>query len=324
MRLQRGVVLAATFAAVAAGSVTLPAAPAEGAGGRCAPGTGVTVVVDYGQLTDYTELGCDPAGADVAAKTVVPRAGFPLENVSGQPFVCRVKGLPDSSAESCGDTPPANAYWGLFWSDGTSTSWKYSSVGVNDLEVPEGGSIGWRFQDGGSLDYPDAAPTVTPAKPKPSPTPSKTPAPKPSEPTKSPTPAPKPSTTPPGTAAPDPSPSSSDAPGGAADGLSGDGRSEAPGGAGKSAGTGAGKDNGKRKDNGDDGRRGDRSPGKTQRDELPRDESAVGGSEVVALEPASGEPLTEEGSSTGLTILAGATVLLLGAAAGLIAWRRRV
>lgn len=151
--------LAAALLCAAAG-VTLPA-PASAASGYCARGTGATVVVDRGSLGGGTSIGCDPAGANTSGSTVVPRAGFPLTYVARQPgFVCRVAGLPDASRESCGNTPPADAYWGLFWSDGKSGSWSYSSVGIGSLKVPAGGFIGWRFQDGGGRTNPGTAPSA--------------------------------------------------------------------------------------------------------------------------------------------------------------------
>ena len=73
--------------------------------------------------------------------------GHGLTYAQRQPgFVCRVSGLPDPSRETCGNTPPTDAYWGLFWSDGQSGTWSYSSVGIGSLKVPAGGFIGWRFQ----------------------------------------------------------------------------------------------------------------------------------------------------------------------------------
>ena len=65
--------------------------------GRCAAGTGVTVVVDYGPLGGGTQIGCDPTGAGKAASQVVPAAGFPLTYVNGEGFVCRIDGKPDDS-----------------------------------------------------------------------------------------------------------------------------------------------------------------------------------------------------------------------------------
>ena len=154
---------------------------AQAASGRCEPGTGVTVVVDFGGLGGGVPIGCDPSGGGKAASQVVPAAGFSVTYVNGQPFVCRIDGKPSADAESCQRTPPADAYWGLFWSDGESGTWTYSSQGIASLKVPEGGSIGLRWQDGGDREQPGAAPTPAP-KPEPKPTPTQSPKPS-SEPT---------------------------------------------------------------------------------------------------------------------------------------------
>ena len=54
--------------------------------------------------------------------------------------------------------PPANAYWGLFWSDGSPVTWTYSSEGVGGLNVPDGGCVAFAWQDGGDQDCPAPAP----------------------------------------------------------------------------------------------------------------------------------------------------------------------
>jgi hypothetical protein len=184
-------VLVATLLGVAAG--TLSPGAAHAAGGYCAKGSGVTVVVDRGALGGGTSIGCDGHGANTAGSTVVPRAGFSLTYVQRQPgFVCRVGGAPASA--SCGNTPPGDAYWGLFWSDGKSGSWSYSSVGIDSLKVPAGGFIGWRWQNSNARTNPGRAP-VSPvaASPRPTPKPAPQPAPKPAP---KPTPAPSRSASP--------------------------------------------------------------------------------------------------------------------------------
>ncbi len=303
------------------------AAPSEAASGRCAKGTGVTVVVDYGPLGGGVVLACDPDGAGRAASEVMARTGFDLTYVNNQPgFVCRIQGKPDESQESCGQTPPADAYWGLFWSDGDPATWRYSSQGAGSLDVPEGGSIGWRFQDGGDREDPGAPPTA--AATTPSPQPSSQPS---SQPTRSPSPHPTktPTAQPSGpseaaepTPTQEPSASVPAGAGGAGDKATGrSGRKQTPG-AGKG---GAGK-SGNSGNSGKDGKSG--KHGKAKRDR--RDDRAVAGGvtaspspTVAALEPASTEPVTGDGSSTGLTAVAGLAVLALAAAAGVVAWRRR-
>lgn len=311
------VLAGAALLAVAAAPVA-PSGPAAAASGRCAPGTGVTVVVDYGPLGGGVVTGCDPDGAGKSAAEVVTAAGFSLSYISSQPgFVCRIDGRPGEADEDCGDTPPPDAYWGLFWSDADPETWVYSSEGVGSLDVPEGGSIGWRFQDGGDREDPSAPPN--PDAKSPSPQPTKPPSPQPQGPSDaaSPTPSPTPSASvPPGAGGPSSTPGAKadpdrDDPGpgagpgdGAGDG-GGDGKADEPR---KKPENKAGDDNGKNSKREDDEEEAaEPSPSPT----------------VAALSPASGEPVSDEGSSMGLTLVAGAAVLLLATSAGVIAWRRR-
>lgn len=111
----------------------------------------VTVVVDPGSLGGEAAATC-ASGASAAAATEA--AGFALTFVQGAPFVCRVAGRPSPEQESCGRTPPADAYWGLFWSETPAGPWSYATVGAAALEVPAGGMVGWRWQDGGSREVP--------------------------------------------------------------------------------------------------------------------------------------------------------------------------
>lgn len=305
-------------AVAAAAALVVPALPigtAEAASGRCPQGTGVTVVVDYGPLGNGVGLGCDPDGAGEAASEVVPAAGFPLTYAAGEPFVCRISGLPNESQESCARTPPEDAYWALYWSDGKSDTWNYATIGVTGLEVPEGGSIGWRFQDGGARENPSAPPTTAKPKPTPTPEPSKSPTAKPSKP---PEPAGSGPTSTPPASAPPTAGGASQAPG-----VGTDSEGPEPEKSPDEPGTGKGKGDGKSKSksNGDKGR--------SERDKRPR-ASAEPGRDVVsesptvaALEPTSSEPMDDRGSSTALNFVAGGAVLLLAGAAGVIAWRRR-
>ena len=138
------------------------------AAGPCSTGTGVTLVVDFGPLSGGTQQVCVAGGDGDNARQVTEAGGFPVEYLSnGQPFVCRIAGRPEGDV--CGRTPPADAYWGLFWSDG-SGGWKYSSQGAEGLTLRNGWSVGWRFQDGGAQDLPSAPPRRA-SSPSPSPTP---------------------------------------------------------------------------------------------------------------------------------------------------------
>lgn len=133
--------------------VGLVPAPATAAG-FCSDG-GVSVVVDFGALGGGVRTGCDATGNRNAAKAFT-NTGHPLTYAQRQPgFVCRVDGVPTS--DPCVNTSPADAYWGLHWSDGTS-GWKYSTLGVGSLDVPAGGSVAFSWQDGGTADPPGTGP----------------------------------------------------------------------------------------------------------------------------------------------------------------------
>jgi hypothetical protein len=145
--------------AVPAVVLTLAALLVAGAPARAASPPacdGVLVVVDPGPLGGGVREACaDTVGS---AADVMVEAGVRFTYAEGQPFVCRIDGVPGPDREDCRGTPPGDAYWGLFWSDGTGDAWRYSSLGLAALEVPAGGAVGWRFQDGAEREDPRAAP----------------------------------------------------------------------------------------------------------------------------------------------------------------------
>jgi hypothetical protein len=139
-------VLAALLLGSAAGVV---AASGPAAAAACATGQGVTVVVG-------SKVSCDADGGSPASGNFKD-AGHSLTMVDRQPgFVCRVDGVP--AAASCVNTPPGDAYWGLFWSNGTSGTWTYASQGAGSLKVPAGGWVAFVFQNGGAKTYPGVDP----------------------------------------------------------------------------------------------------------------------------------------------------------------------
>lgn len=174
-------------ALVAAATCVGPASPAAAA--PCGSAAGVSVVVDYGALGGGVATACDAGSGQVAA-TRFEQAGFALTYVQRQPgFVCRVDGVP--AADPCVNTPPADAYWGLFWSDGRSGTWTYATLGAAWLEVPDGGAVALAWQQGAARRTPAVAAPVHPA-----PTPSSSPTRSPStSPTPQPAPQPAPSPT---------------------------------------------------------------------------------------------------------------------------------
>ncbi|MDX6277028.1 MAG: hypothetical protein QOJ72_1156 [Nocardioidaceae bacterium] len=151
-----GRVLAATLIGAAAGVVATQGSAS--AAGACTKGTGVTVVVG-------SAVACDANGGGPAASNFTG-TGHSLTYVNNSSFVCKVDGAPSSAV--CARTPPADAYWGLFWSNGTSGSWTYASSGVASLKVPTGGWVAFVFQNSTSKTYPSVTPlAAAPAKPTP-------------------------------------------------------------------------------------------------------------------------------------------------------------
>ena len=172
-RLGRLVAAAVLAAATGLAVVAMGAAPAEAA--VCADAGGVSVVVDFRELGGGVSTSCDADGGGKSAATLFLDAGFALTYVQRQPgFVCRIDGIPTS--DPCVATPPASAYWGLYWSNGTSGSWSYSSLGVGSLTVPAGGSVAFAWQ-GQSQGPPGVSAPSHGGSPTPSPSPSASPSP---------------------------------------------------------------------------------------------------------------------------------------------------
>jgi len=142
---------AVALVAAAAGLVVSPTAQAA----ACGTASGVSVVVDFHQLGGV-QTSCDAGGAGEYAAAQFADVGHTLTYVQGEPFVCQVDGAPSTQ---CVRTPPADAFWSLWWSDGTSGEWTYASVGVGSLKVPAGGYVALSWQKGSAQVPPAVKPT---------------------------------------------------------------------------------------------------------------------------------------------------------------------
>ena len=162
---------AALVAAAAGAGATAPASAAA-----CSSADGVTVVVDFNELGGGVPVVCDADGGGQKASTLFGDAGFALTYASRQPgFVCRVAGVPTS--DPCVNTAPANAYWGLWWSDGKTGSWSYSTFGAGSLTIPTGGYVAFSWDQSEGSAAPSFTPTAHRTEPSPSPTPTSKPSP---------------------------------------------------------------------------------------------------------------------------------------------------
>lgn len=173
MRVARilGPVAAGLLAATGLLFTPADAVPARvAASNACAGASGVTVVVDFNELPAGAEhqVGCDP---DASGRAVdhFQRAGFTLtEHATQQGYTCQVNGQPSDR-----DCLANDAFWSLWWSDGKSGRWVFSTSGVTSLRVPEGGYVAFAWHEGaGNAAPPDvrATPRVATASPTPTPT----------------------------------------------------------------------------------------------------------------------------------------------------------
>ena len=132
---------AATFTVTAMTSLTSPrrrGRPGRGGGRRPARAGrrrrparrhGVTVVVDFHELGGGVQQVCDPdGGGDRRRRCSRPRLparlrAAPARASSAGSTACR-------PSDPCVNTPPTDAYWGLWWSDGEVGSWAYCQLGA--------------------------------------------------------------------------------------------------------------------------------------------------------------------------------------------------
>ena len=160
--------LAAAVLVTAAVGLGVPSA-AQAA--TCSSSQGVSVVVDFHQLGGGVQTHCDRGGAGKTAWDQLEDVGYRLTGVQKQPgFVCRIDDKPSETQDACVTTPPADAYWSLWWSDGRSGKWAFSSTGAGSLKVPAGGYVAMSWQGGAGKAAPGASPTPHPTQPTSSPT----------------------------------------------------------------------------------------------------------------------------------------------------------
>lgn len=141
------------------------AVPAQ-ATAACPTSSGVTAIVDFDELGGGVTAGCDSNGGGQAASQVFRDAGYTLE-YSQQPgmngFVCKIQSKPAD-----GDCAANDAFWSLWWSDGRSGRWVFSSQGVGTIDVPDGGYVAFAWHEGSGRAEPPAVnptPHIQPVEP---------------------------------------------------------------------------------------------------------------------------------------------------------------
>ena len=119
----------------------------------------INLYIDYGSLNqDKKVISCIPSDAI----DVLREGGIAVEGTDryGLDVVCRVEGLPGPDIEQCKNMPPENAYWAIIVKDKFSLinlfpKWGWAQLGVTNLELNQGDSLGLVFVKDGDLKWPD-------------------------------------------------------------------------------------------------------------------------------------------------------------------------
>jgi hypothetical protein len=105
---------------------------------------GVIVAVDFSPWSDTLNTVCDPA-LPANGVSALQNAGFALTGVAGYglQFICQIDD--DPPGDSCTSTPPATAYWSLWYAEAGQSTWTYSQQGAEGLEPQPGSIEAWVF-----------------------------------------------------------------------------------------------------------------------------------------------------------------------------------
>ena len=122
----------------------------------------VNVYVDYASLNkDKKVISCIPADKAYAID-ILRDGGISIEGTDryGLDVVCRVERLPAPEIEDCKNMPAENAYWAIIVKEKFSLinlfpRWGWAQLGVSDLELNAGDSLGLVFVKDGELRWPD-------------------------------------------------------------------------------------------------------------------------------------------------------------------------
>lgn len=122
----------------------------------------VNLHVDFGQLDNHKISKCLPASNNTPANDILKNGKIDLEGTGkyGLLVVCRVNGLPTKETESCEVMPSEKAYWAIIVKERFSAinlfpKWGWAQVGVADLRLNPGDSLGLVFVKDGELKWPD-------------------------------------------------------------------------------------------------------------------------------------------------------------------------
>jgi hypothetical protein len=125
----------------------------------------IEVYTDFRALGQgYVSSECIATSNEMTAFEVLKKAGYSTEGTIeyGDAVLCRLNNMPDVSVESCEGMPPAESYWAVLVKEhqlipmpfGISGEWGWAQVGINEINLKPGDSIGLVFADNGEVKFP--------------------------------------------------------------------------------------------------------------------------------------------------------------------------
>ena len=123
----------------------------------------IVLYVDFGPLDNDNKVSkCLPASGNTTAGDILRDGNIAIEGTGkyGLQVVCRVNSLPSKETESCEIMPSEKAYWAIIVKENFSLinlfpKWGWAQVGVADLKLNPGDSLGLVFVKDGELRWPD-------------------------------------------------------------------------------------------------------------------------------------------------------------------------
>jgi hypothetical protein len=125
----------------------------------------VTLYVDYGPLNNGTKTTtCIPVDGKTNALDLLASANLNTQGTQdyGDAILCRLGGFPDVSVETCEVMPPEESYWAVLVKErevipfpfDLQGEWGWAQVGINEVYLNAGDSLGLVFADNGEVPIP--------------------------------------------------------------------------------------------------------------------------------------------------------------------------
>ena len=129
------------------------------------PSSCVNLYIDYGPLNNGSiTTTCIPVDGKVNALDLLATANLNTQGTQdyGDAILCRLGGFPDVAVETCEVMPPAESYWAVLIKErevipfpfDLQGEWGWAQVGINEVYLNAGDSLGLVFADNGEVPIP--------------------------------------------------------------------------------------------------------------------------------------------------------------------------